>query len=205
MSDRLPSLTPDELTAQQRVVYDGITGGDRLKGTQHFPVVAPDGSLTGPFGIMLHAPGVGDVLQQLGAAIRYRTGLSSRVREIAILLVGSALQSEYECWAHERVARAIGFTDDELVQLSRGTFRSADRGEQAAHDLCRTLLAGEQVADDEYTRYTDALGVEAIIELTTLVGYYRTLAQLMSVFGIGIPAGIAVHGQQAAARPVAPT
>lgn len=187
MSQRIDSLTPDVLTESQRVVYEGITGGDRLKGTQHFPVVVEDGSLTGPFGIMLHAPGIGDILQQLGAAIRYRTGLTPRVREIGILLVGSALRSDYEIWAHERVARAIGFTDDELNQLSHGTFESADPVEQAAAELCRALLAGGPVPDDEYTRYATVLGVEAIIELTTLVGYYRTLAQLLAVFDIGIP------------------
>jgi 4-carboxymuconolactone decarboxylase len=187
VSERLESLTPADLTDSQRVVYDGITGGDRLKGTQHFPVVAQDGSLTGPFGIMLHAPGVGDILQQLGAAIRYRTGLTARVREIGILLVGSVLKSKYEWWAHERVARALGFTDDELDQLSRGTFQTSDPVEQAAADLCSALLAGGPVAGDEYARYADLLGVEAIIELTTLVGYYRTLAQLMTVFDTGIP------------------
>lgn len=184
---RLHALTPDELTDSQRVVYDGITGGDRLKGTQHFPVRLPDGSLTGPFGIMLHAPGIGDILQQLGAAIRYRTGLSARVREIGILLVGAALKSEYEWWAHERVARAVGFTDEELDQLSRGVFESSDPVEQAAADLCITLRDGGAVTDEKFADYTDVLGTEAIIELTTLVGYYRTLAQLMAVFEVGIP------------------
>lgn len=187
MSRRLASLTPDELTEAQRVVYDGITGGDRLKGTQHFPVVAQDGSLTGPFGIMLHAPGVGDVLQQLGAAIRYRTGLSARVREIGILLVGSSMRSEYEWWAHERVARALGFSDAELEQLSRGVFCSSDPTEQAAADLTLALLGGGPVGQAEYERYADVLGAESIIELTTLVGYYRTLAQLMAVFDTEIP------------------
>ena len=189
MSRRLRALTPDELSPAQRVVYDGITGGDRLKGAQHFPVVAQDGSLTGPFGIMLHAPGVGDALQQLGTAIRYRTRLTARIREIAILMVGSALHSEYESWAHERVARAIGFTEDELARLSQGTFEASDAAERAAADLCGTLLAGGAIADGEFDRYAQTLGVEAVIELTALVGYYRTLAQLLAVFDIGIPDG----------------
>ncbi|BBZ01464.1 hypothetical protein MCHIJ_09010 [Mycolicibacterium chitae] len=187
MSRRLSSLTPAELTEAQRVVYDGITGGDRLKGTQHFPVVADDGSLNGPFGIMLHAPGIGDLLQQLGAAIRYRTGLTARIREIGILLVAAALDSEFEWWAHERVARAVGFSDAELEQLSQGTFTSADAAEQAAADLCGILLTAGAVSDEDYARYAEVLGTEAIIELTTLVGYYRTLAQLMSVFDTGVP------------------
>ena len=85
------------------------------------------------------------------------------------------------------MARAVGFTDDELEQLSAGGFDSRDQQEQAAADLCRTLISGAAVADDDYARYRDVLGVEAVIELTTLVGYYRTLAQLMAVFDIGIP------------------
>lgn len=184
---RLDSLTPDRLTEAQRVVYEGIVGGDRLKGPQHFPVLRPDGSLTGPFGIMLHAPGTGDILQQLGAAIRYRTGLTARVREIGILLVAAALGSEFERWAHERVARAVGFTDDELDQLARGSFTSSDPTEQAAADLCVALLADGAVTDRQYAGFTETLGVEAMIEITTLVGYYRMLAQLMTVFDIGVP------------------
>ncbi|MUL80667.1 MULTISPECIES: carboxymuconolactone decarboxylase family protein [unclassified Mycolicibacterium] len=187
MSRRLTQLTPEQLSSAQRSVYDGITGGDRLKGTQHFPVVAVDGSLNGPFGIMLHAPGVGSALQELGAAIRYQAGLSGRIREIAILLVGSALRSDFEWWAHERVGRAVGLTEDELGQLSEGRFQTADVVEQTSADLCTSLLENNAVTEQEYARYADVLGVEAIIELTTLVGYYRTLAQLMAVFDIGIP------------------
>ncbi|MGB3483857.1 MAG: carboxymuconolactone decarboxylase family protein [Mycobacterium sp.] len=187
MAQRLTSLPPDQLSAEQRVVYDGITGGDRLKGTQHFPVVAPDGSLNGPFGIMVNVPGVGGALQELGAAIRYRTSLSARVREIAILLVAWSLDSEFEWWAHERVGRAVGLTDAELAQLAQGQFESSDAAEQAAADLCIILLDGGSVSDENYARFAEILGAPAIVELTSLVGYYRTLAQLMAVFDVGIP------------------
>ena len=62
MTDRLRRLTPDELDGQQRSVYDSIAGGDRAKGVQHFPLTAEDGSLNGPFGVMLYAPsGLGGV------------------------------------------------------------------------------------------------------------------------------------------------
>ena len=189
MAQRLTPLPPAELTDEQRAVYDGITGGDRLKGTQHFPVVAPDGSLNGPFGIMVEVPGVGSALQELGAAIRYRTSLTARIREIGILLVASKLSSAFEWWAHERVARAVGLDDAELAELEQGGFSSTDPAEQAAADLSVALLDNTVVTDEQYARYHDVLGVQAVVELTSLVGYYRTLAQLMAVFDIGIPAG----------------
>lgn len=49
------------------------------------------------------------------------------------------------------------------------------------------LLDNTAVTDEQFARYRDVLGVQAVVELTSLVGYYRTLAQLMAVFDIGIP------------------
>ncbi|MCR1781093.1 carboxymuconolactone decarboxylase family protein [Nocardioides carbamazepini] len=189
MSDRLARLTPDQLDEAQRAVYDSIAGGDRAKGVQHFPLAADDGSLNGPFGIMLHAPGVGAVLSELGATIRFRTDLTLRVREIVILQVAQALGSEFEWWAHERVGRAAGLTDEELMLLSLGSFRSDDPVEAAAAAFCANLLSSSVVTDDEFASASAVLSAQQLIDLTVLVGYYRTLAQLMAVFDVGIPAG----------------
>lgn len=186
-AERLPRLTPDRLDADQRTVYDAIAGGDRAKGVQHFPLTAPDGSLHGPFGIMLHAPGIGAALQELGSTIRYRTGLSTRVREIAILQVATAYDSDFERFAHEAVGRAAGLSEEELAALRAGTFTSADVVEQASAELCAFLLGRRHVDDASYTALSDTLGVDSMIELTTLVGYYSTLAQLLELFAVGAP------------------
>jgi 4-carboxymuconolactone decarboxylase len=187
MTERLPRLTPDQLDDAQRLVYDGIAGGDRARGVQHFPLTADDGSLNGPFGVMLHAPGIGAALQELGSAIRFRTDLSTRIREIAILQVAHATGSEFEWWAHERVGRAAGLTDGELMELSLGSFRGEDPTEAAASAFVANLLTSSVVTDEEFAGASGVLSTEQLIELTALVGYYRTLAQLMSVFAIGVP------------------
>ncbi len=187
MSGRLPRLTPDQLDPAQLQIYRGITGGERAKGPQHFPLSAPDGSLHGPFGVMLHAPGVGGVLQELGATIRFNTELSLRQREIAILQVAQAVGSEFEWWAHERVGRAAGLTSEELMQLSMGIFRGANDEEAVSAQFVATLLHSQMMSDAEYAAATGTLSARQLIELTVLVGYYRTLAQLMTVFDIGVP------------------
>lgn len=187
MTPRAESLTPEQLDDDQRAVYEAIAGGDRAKQKQHFPLVAGDGSLNGPFGLMLHAPSVGMTLQQLGSDIRFRADLSARVREIAILQVAHASGNTFEWWAHERIARAVGLTDDELLQLSVGSFSSEDPVESAAAAFCATLLGSSTVSDQEYAAASEVLAPAQLVELTTLVGYYRTLAQLMEVFGVGVP------------------
>lgn len=189
MSERLRRLTPDALDHEQRGVYDAIVGGERSKAAQHFPLTAHDGTLNGPFGIMLHSPTVGAALAELGSALRFRTNLTPRCREIAILQVAHATGSEFEWWAHARIAKAVGITDEELMSLSVGAFVSDDAIEGAVAELSANLLTSSVVTDAEYEQVSSVLTAEQIVDVTVLVGYYRTLAQLMTVFDVGVPSG----------------
>ncbi|MEV0084877.1 carboxymuconolactone decarboxylase family protein [Saccharopolyspora sp. NPDC050642] len=185
---RLPKLTKAELNEEQLALYQGITSGPRAAGPQLFALQDDDGALNGPFGVMLHAPGVGGPLQELGAAVRYRTRMSARTREIAILTVAAATDSGFERYAHERIGRAAGLTEAELSTLASGTFTSEDPIETAAYALCRRLQDDfRPLDDDEFDAAVTRLGREGVVELVVLVGYYRTLAQLMDVFAIGAP------------------
>ena len=78
MTPRIRPLAPSELTAEQSALYAAITGGPRAQGPQHFALTAEDGSLRGPFDLMLRSPAVGTAQQELGAAIRYRAGFTDR-------------------------------------------------------------------------------------------------------------------------------
>lgn len=193
---RLVRLVPAMLGPGQQAVYDAIAGGPRASGKQLFELTAEDGSLNGPFGVMVHAPAVGLQLQELGAAIRYRTSMTDRGREIAILLVAAATGSEFEWYAHERVGRAVGITDAELNGLREGRFTSEDVAEVAIARLSAALLAGERLDDGSYAEIVGALGETQVVEVTTLVGYYRTLAQLMDVFDIGVPGQVDAEGSR---------
>ncbi|PKH40616.1 4-carboxymuconolactone decarboxylase [Nocardioides alpinus] len=185
---RLPDLTPADMTAEQRALHDHIVGGPRGSGTQHFALTTHTGALTGPFGVMVHEPALGAPLQELGSAVRYATGLTDRVREIAILAVAAATGSAFEQHAHERVGRAVGLTDDELAAVAGGTFTTTDAVEASAYALCRRLLADRsRLTTEEYDDLAGVLGTTTITELVVLVGYYRTLAQLLDVYDVGVP------------------
>ena len=185
---RLASLTKAQLDPEQLDLYQRILGGPRASGPQHFALTDRSGALVGPFGIMLHAPALGRPLQDLGAAIRYRTGLSARVREIAILSVAVATGSAFERYAHKRVGRAVGLTDEELADLDQGRFASDDQAEATAYALCDRLNHGPvPLTDEEFADMRTRLGDAAILELVVLVGYYRTLSQLLHVFDVGAP------------------
>jgi len=179
---RLPDLTPDELDPDQRALYDAITSGPRAQGPQHFALKRPDGSLSGPFNAFLLAPPVGAALQDLGAALRYRTSLPDRTREIAILMVAARWSSAFERHAHEAVGRAVGLTDAELETIREGRHAAYDDvREQAAARLVRSMLEGD-VDDETWEECAKAVGTQTVFELTALVGYYSALALQLRVF-----------------------
>src|SRR3954447_3390311 len=108
---RLHNPTPEELSAHQRALYDEIAAGPRSSGPQLFELVDREGRLNGPFGIMLHSPAIGGALQAVGAAVRYRSVLSDRAREAAILAVAAHWDSEFERYSHVPLARHVGLTE----------------------------------------------------------------------------------------------
>ena len=186
---RLPVLAPAELDDRQRALYDAIAGGPRAAGPRLFALTDAEGRLNGPFNAMLFAPEIGTALQELGAAIRYRSSLTARVREMAILAVATHWDSAFERYAHEAVGRAAGLTDGELWSLRDGEpLRLADPAEQAALDVVRALLADHDVGGPLFERAVSLIGNQAVVELTSLVGYYATLALQLRVFRVGLPA-----------------
>jgi 4-carboxymuconolactone decarboxylase len=183
MSARLPGLPPEDLDEEQAEVYRAITGGPRAAGPQAFALTDEQGRLRGPFNAMLLSPPAGLALQAVGAAVRYGSVLTDRVREMAILVVAAHWDSAFEREAHEAVGRACGLTDPELTALREGRLPElADPAEQAALRAAAALTARGELGDEEYAAAVAALGERGLFELTTLVGYYATLALQLRVF-----------------------
>lgn len=181
---RVIPLPPEQLTAEQAALYGAIAGGPRAQGPQHFALTAGDGSLRGPFDLMLRSPAVGAAQQELGAAIRYRTGFSDRAREIAILLVAARWDSAFERESHEAIARALGFTDADLAAIRAGDVRAFEEEERTVGETTLRLLDGD-LSDAAWHAASAAVGVDGVFELTALVGYYATLALQLRVFRVG--------------------
>src|SRR5579875_2351456 len=93
---RLPLLDPASLDPAQEELRARIADGPRAADRSRSPIADERGRLLGPFNAMLFNPELGDPLQGLGAALRYRTSLSDRQRELAILRLAATLESGFE-------------------------------------------------------------------------------------------------------------
>jgi 4-carboxymuconolactone decarboxylase len=189
---RLPVLSSDEMTSEQVVLYREILGGPRGQGPRAVLLASGAGGLAGPFNAMLYAPSVGHALQELGTAIRFRTELAPRVREMAILVVAQAWDSAYVRESHELLGRDAGLTDAEIEALRAGADPGfADKQEQVAYSVVRALTGpgpkSADLDDQEYDTAVAVLGERALVELSALVGYYATLALQLRIFRVAGP------------------
>jgi 4-carboxymuconolactone decarboxylase len=185
---RLTVLSSDQMTPEQVGLYREILNGPRGQGPRAVLLSTGAGGLAGPFNAMLYAPEVGHALQELGAAIRFRTHLAPRVREMAILVVAQAWGSEYERDSHEPIGREAGLTEPEIEALRAGADPGfADEQERVAYSVVRSLTGPGDLDDQEYATAVAALGEQALVELSTLVGYYATLALQLRIFRVSDP------------------
>jgi 4-carboxymuconolactone decarboxylase len=185
---RLDLIPPAELAPAQRALYDAITGGPRASQAGTVPITDADGQLLGPFAIMLLSPEVGNAMQQVGAKIRFGTALTGRERELAILTVAGALNSEFERLAHVPAARGLGLTEPQIdAALTGRTAGGLSADEAMVGRLALAMTVDRTLSDDDYSAGVEVLGQERLAELTWLVGYYSALALSLAVFRPVLP------------------
>jgi 4-carboxymuconolactone decarboxylase len=187
---RLPWFAPGDLDPSARALYDRITGGPRATGPQAFGLTDEAGRLNGPFNAMLVSPEVGTALQELGSAIRYKSGLTARAREIAILELSVLRRSAFEWYAHERVGKQAGLTDAEIGALHAGTAAPTfDANESLVRELVRTLVRERDLNESAFAAAEKLLGARVLMDVIALVGYYDLLALSLRVWRTPLPAG----------------
>lgn len=176
---RIPLIAAENLSAEQRAVYDAIAAGPRA-------------GVRGPFVALLHQPALADKWQQLGEVLRYRTSLHPRLSELAILVTARHLDCQYEWFAHEPHALKAGLAAPVIAAIKGGqrpSFAQAD--EQAIYDYAVELHERRAVTPATYKRAVESFGTVGVVELTALLGYYTMVAMTLNAHEIAPPAGAA--------------
>ena len=187
---RLQPLDPAALEPEQRALFEAITGGRRAKDREAGSLFYEDGSLIGPFNPWLHHPPIGQRAQRLGEVLRYQGTLAPRLREVAILTVAAEWRSQFEWWAHRRIALEVGLSEETIAAIKAG--RSPEDGtedEQLVYHFAAALLENRRVSTATYRATAQRLGDHTIVELVSLLGYYVLVSMTLNAFEVPMPAG----------------
>lgn len=173
---RLPPLTVDEMTDEQRSVYE------------EFCAVHADVAITHM--TWLRSPELARQIASFGPFLRYRS-LDDRMRELAILITGRFCKSPAEWFFHLPPAREAGIEEDIITALAEKRRPDFPRPEEdVLYDVAMELLEGYKLSEATYARAMDVLGDKNLVELIAVVGFYVLMAMQIGAFQFQLPEGV---------------
>jgi len=176
---RLKLLTPETMTPEQRAVAEAIQSGPRGAG------------LRGPFNALLRAPELCDLVQRVGAYVRFSSALPAPLNEMAICMAGRKWTAQYEFYAHRRLALEAGLDTAIVDAIAAGQRPAKLSDEQAAvYDFASELLGTGQVSDASYAGVKDRFGERGVMDLVGAIGYYSLVSMVLNVDRVPLPAGV---------------
>lgn len=179
MSERYTPPQDGQLSDEQQRVADKITGGVR-------------GEIPGPLNMWLLRPELADRAQHLGEYARYQSSLPPELSEIAILTVARHWGSEFEWYAHKKIALAAGISTNVIECIRTRQDAPWQSPEQSVvHEFAQELLGNLKVSDACFENAVSALGREGVVDLVGILGYYSFISMTINVFDVPIPDGVA--------------
>ena len=178
---RLPLPKREELDEQGKKFYDEIASQDGRN-------IA---GLRGPMGIRLYSPKLGELQRELNQYLRFESGLSGPVRELAILVAARETDNQFEWAAHEPVARKEGLSNAAIdaVKNRKNTAGLAD-DQATIIELGREIFEHKEVSQETFTRAVNAFGKQGLVNVVSLMGSYASTAVLLKAFDMQLPPGV---------------
>jgi 4-carboxymuconolactone decarboxylase len=167
---RVPPLREDDLSPEQRRLFDEIGG-------------ARGGTVAGPFAIWLRTPEIADSANRLGNAVRLHGRLDRRLFELMVLITARHWTAQYEWSVHEPAARKAGLAEpiiDALRHRRQPDFTAAD--ERVVYDTITELYETGTLTQPTYDRALAEFGLETLIELISGAGFYTVAAMTINAF-----------------------
>ncbi len=181
---RLPTLPPDQLTAEQRALYNR-NREQIAHGFTSFKTQRADGALLGPWGVFLHEPAVGQAHYDLIAAVTAMKRLPPSAKQVAILVVGARFNAAYELYAHAAIAAAEDMAPEKIATLAAaGRPLDLTPEEACAFDVATALLAGGVLPGATYRAARERLGQGALTELILWIGTYAQVSITLNAFDV---------------------
>jgi 4-carboxymuconolactone decarboxylase len=172
---RLFPPEPDAMTDAQRKAAEEIVG--------------KRGGLKGPLGLWLHVPEMARRIAPVGGYLLQEGALPARQREIAILVTARFWQSEYEWYAHAKLAKEAGVTPEIIAAIRDGKPPKLEGADQLVFEVASSLHQSHRIPEPLYRQAVASLGRTLVVELVALLGYYTLVSMGLNAFQVDLPPG----------------
>lgn len=151
----------------------------------------PGGKLLNLDRMLLQSPAFAKGWNGMFGAIRGQLTVPAKLRELAIMAVGSLNHADYEWAQHEGEFLKAGGTQAQLAALrdvtaAAGNTKLFDEAERATLALTQEMTRSIKVADGTLQRIRKLLPVDQVIELIGTIAGYNMASRFLVATGVEI-------------------
>lgn len=184
---RFKVLQPEEMTQAQKDLVKSIASGPRAS-VQGSAANSGGGTVGSPFNVFLRSPELGEHLQRTGSYIRFKSSLGMKLNELAILIVARHWSSQYEWFAHHRLALQAGLDPAVAEEIAQGRRpKGMKPDEEVIYNFVSELLNDKRVGDATYAAVLERFGEQGVMDLIGVTGYYVLVSMVLNVDRTPIP------------------
>ena len=178
VGDRFKPHKYDEMTPEQKTMIDHMLAGPR--GSADLPFV----------NVLLRSPEMGDLMQEFGGGVRFKTSVPQKLTELAIIITARYWTSQYEWQVHHRSALQAGVSPAIADAIAAGKRpQGMQPDEKAVYDFCTELLNTKQVGDSTFNAAKAAVGERGVVDLMGWLIWYETVCMVLNVDRYPLPEG----------------
>jgi 4-carboxymuconolactone decarboxylase len=139
----------------------------------------------GPFGVLMHSPGLAQKICEAGAHVRLNSTLSQVQRELTIIAVAREKDAAYEWNSHVRTGRQAGMREEAIDAVrNRADVSKLEPDERDIITYVRQLLQTNRVDQALFDELVRRHGVRWLVELTGTIGQYQYISAINNAFDI---------------------
>jgi len=163
------------MTPAQREVAAEISAGAR-------------GEVRGPFIALIHNAELARRMQALGEHLRWKNRLPPALLELAVLFTARRWNCQHEWYMHEKLARKAGLAPRILEAIAAGREPQGLSAEEALiYRACQQAHRTGRLDDDTFAALRDRFGLDGVLDLLLLNGYYSAMAMVLNTAGMPLP------------------
>lgn len=116
-----------------------------------------------------------------------KTQLDPKLRQIAILRVGHVCGSGYETYQHEKLAKIVGLTEQQIAATRDGkSIEALDDHQLAVLRFAEEMTTDIRVSDATFERVRAFLPEKELTELTIITSFYSAICRFLETMDVEI-------------------
>lgn len=167
-------MDPAKFSPAAKALYDEISARRKAHGE----------GFGGPYLALLNHPELAKRVEQLGFFLKFEGVLPRPAYQFIVLSVSRATGADFEWHDHIEHALAAGLPRAVIDAIGSGATEALPHPYALLHEVLAKTMTWQLVPDELQARVVAEWGVEGLVEVVVVSGFYQMFAAINQGFGI---------------------